>query len=356
MRKELSIGLVIPTLNRYTSLSNLIIALTKQTMSPQSIYIINSGDTDALKKKLCDNYKPTKTNVKIVNSPYKNLPFQRYLGYLVCSEDIVVFLDDDIIISDLKFLDKLVAPLKDSSFIASTCNIIFEKPEPQDNTLISSRWTNNKSSKLQNFFNKLTGYSSLKDGECNSVGIRKYPMNRTSTTKISFLHGGCMAFTKSYLRNDHFSDDLFSLYHVGLGKGEDFFLSRQISLEGKMCLVGKAIASHIFERPIAYSMNPYNLGKAVAYSRFFLSKTWRGQSHSRVLDMIFYWYYGTIRLLSGLIMQIFRPDKNQFNYLLGWLSGMFLSIIRPQKSAVLCPHIKWHEEAQQIINNIIRIN
>ena len=83
---------IIATCNRKESLMILVSQLLSCSKLPENIIVVDSSETI--------NQDIKKINlVKYIQSSHKNQPYQRYVGFLSASCEILIYLDDDMRLS-----------------------------------------------------------------------------------------------------------------------------------------------------------------------------------------------------------------------------------------------------------------
>ena len=76
-----------------------------------------------------------------------------------------------------------------------------------------------------------------KPGGLSPSGHRRFPIRKDNGfVKVEWLQGRVMLFRMKAIDQKTFSEDLFSMYEIRVGKGEDTYLSRQIGNGGKLML------------------------------------------------------------------------------------------------------------------------
>jgi len=98
----MQISVVIPTYNRIKDLSECLDSIIQQTLLPKDVIIIDNSNNDNIKK-LVDNLIPIFASKNIIlkyiyNDKENSLTVAKNLGVKYASEDIISFLDDDIIL------------------------------------------------------------------------------------------------------------------------------------------------------------------------------------------------------------------------------------------------------------------
>lgn len=109
------ISVIIPTLNAEDNLRVLINSISKQTLLPEEIIIIDSSSSDNTAQLAA--YFGCK--VKVIPKSQFNHGGTRNLGASLASGEIIVFLTQDAIPRNEMFLERLIAPLNNSMVAAS---------------------------------------------------------------------------------------------------------------------------------------------------------------------------------------------------------------------------------------------
>ena len=97
----LSYDIVIATYNRPKLLGLLLDDLTLCSNPPERIIVVDSSDSP--------DARVIQRDLVYHHTEYKCQPFQRYLGLLLSQSEIVLFLDDDLRVTDLRFAERLLA-------------------------------------------------------------------------------------------------------------------------------------------------------------------------------------------------------------------------------------------------------
>ena len=92
-----TIDVVIPTLNRIDQIQQCIESILTQTYKPTSIIVVDAGKTTILEQIIRKKY-PNESIIYIKSK--KGLPYQRNVGIEQCKSDYILFLDDDIVLTN----------------------------------------------------------------------------------------------------------------------------------------------------------------------------------------------------------------------------------------------------------------
>jgi len=159
-----------------------------------------------------------------------------------------------------------------------------------------------------------------------------------------------MAYRMSALRQDCFSEDLFALYHIRCGKGEDTFLSRQVLKYGKLVYVKNASFEHPnADTPKTYPVTAFRLGFSSAYSRRFLNDHYRITELPRFLDRmaLIKSYLGNN--LINFVRAMTHPRRHRWAYAWGYLRGSLRGLLQKPTAHNLTPQINWWQDAEEAL-------
>lgn len=113
MRRDVtSLAVCIPTFRRPDLLRRLMSDLSQQTRQPRLLVIVDGDPASGeVRKALCAAEFSAFQEVVYLPSNHANLPYQRYLGWRASGGcEWLLYLDDDLRISQANFIEKLVAP------------------------------------------------------------------------------------------------------------------------------------------------------------------------------------------------------------------------------------------------------
>jgi GT2 family glycosyltransferase len=173
--------------------------------------------------------------VKHLRSSRKALPWQRWWAFSNSSNDIVLFLDDDV-----KLARDAVARLVS----------VFERADGRPiagagfimDLEVGGRGKRNRRS----FREKWLGTAQHPSGALTpgglSVSMAGLPEGQVA--EVGWLWGGAMAYRREVLNSIGPLDELYFLYDKGIGKGEDCVLSHMASAHGRLLLITDKLAVH----------------------------------------------------------------------------------------------------------------
>ena len=106
MNKNTGVSIIIVTRNRCGYLLELLNRIDRQTVKPSELIIVDNASSDNTKE-VAINYKAT-FKIQYVYEAIKGISFARNAGIRAASQEIIVFIDDDCIPVDDKWLENLV--------------------------------------------------------------------------------------------------------------------------------------------------------------------------------------------------------------------------------------------------------
>lgn len=121
----MSIGLVIPTLNAERELPKLLDALAQQTRVPDDILVVDSSSEDETLR-IAESYLGVR--VKVISRTEFDHGGTRHLGFERVHGDFVLFVTQDAVPADARYIEKLLRPFEDAS-VAMVSGRQIPKPE-----------------------------------------------------------------------------------------------------------------------------------------------------------------------------------------------------------------------------------
>ncbi|MBP9185557.1 MAG: glycosyltransferase [Bacteroidia bacterium] len=250
---NLTFDVVITTYNRPEHIVKFCKEILQCSPKPNKLIVIDSSD--ATNKELQSN-----TEVIYRKSSHKSQPYQRYVGYLVSSADILVFFDDDLEIKDNSLFETIANTfIKNKDLIGLGLGIDYHNPI--STTLIKPS---------HNIFNTILKVLRPKilPGQITRFGqTAALPQKNIDTT---FLPGPNMCFNRNMLE-DVFDETMFALFEKKMGMGEDKVISMRVAAKGKMMYLGEK--TYLYHPPIesTYFNNLITFWAKVFYSRIWIA-------------------------------------------------------------------------------------
>jgi glycosyltransferase involved in cell wall biosynthesis len=311
------IDIVVCTYNRPQRVIVLVQELLTCNPLPNSILIVDSSEVSIEDKVIIEN-----TNY--IKSTRKNQPYQRYLGYLNSSADILVYLDDDMELIDAAFLKDIHELFISMPHLSGIALNFKDKQLDTSLSLIPSSTLKSKNSALGKCINNLTGYPDLKEGEWGMNGNRG-PQPRLNGGPTQWLSGGAFAAKRINLYQN-FNFQLFDLFEQGLGMGEDGVLGYTLSKQNTLYYYPKLLFYHNDLKDSTYSLDLFKFSKRVLFSRLYLSlEKARLDKRSQLVAYTSYVWYAIWRLIGLAINLILHYSVSRKSIFKGSLSGFLKS-------------------------------
>lgn len=231
---NLSISLIIPTLNAGDELSEIFSLLKKQTVSIDEYIIIDSGSTD-------DTLNiARKNNAKIIQIEKQDFDHgvTRHKAFIESHGDLVLFLTQDAVPSNSKYVENLIAPLIVDPQIA----------------MVSGRQIAKSDAKLYERYVREFNYPAISNvreqKDIKQYGIKAFFASDTCSVYRRCAYFDCGGFCRPCLTNE----DMFMAatflhrgYKVAYASDACVFHSHNLSFKQQFkrnALVGYAIEKH----------------------------------------------------------------------------------------------------------------
>jgi glycosyltransferase involved in cell wall biosynthesis len=329
-------SVAITTYNRPDHLDKLVKQVLLCNTAPTTILIIDSSDNA--------NEAISKLNtVKYIRSSHKNQPYQRYLAYLSCQTDVIIFLDDDLEITDFSVFDVMLSRLARHGIRGVSVGF----QHHHDISAIVDSQVDNQSLSFR-VINFLSGVPVLRPGKIYKAGLAGPRPKEESG--VDYFNGAIMGFYKTELSN-LYNPVLFSLFERRLGMGEDKIISMEVGLTKKMWFVPDYFFVH---PPVAsnYFQDIQSFQRKVMYSRLFISLQYGRLKHINAGLIYFHYYYFAIwRLTIASIKSLIKPGKQRTATAKGILQGVLLTFTIPFDADKIAPQIDWQRDAQNDTRN-----
>ena len=297
------------------------------------IIVVDSSDQPIL----AEGGKP---GVRVVYSEIKNQPFQRYLGFLSSSAEIIYFFDDDVRVLDSGELIQAIEDYRDGSVVGVGTEIYLNEKYPGE-------------SKDERRVNPIVLlFKKLKVGEYWLYGLKG--VTPETKSEIQFLKGPGFSVRRDSLYKN-FNFQLLSLYSLKLGKGEDALLTYTLSKQGKVLFNPKEPIIHGEELGSQYARTVISYNRRIAVSRLYHSLEYcrlneKGIQFYLLAYALYYSLLGTT-FFKSLIFGLLKLSRIHFFRAVGIVEGLLISLIYP----FLIPSRKnakkvWLERAERHFN------
>lgn len=327
----MTFSIAITTYNRPLHVANLVRQVMGCAPLPNEIVIVDSSDQP-------DKSIFMNSHLRYIHSSHKNQPYQRYLAYLCCKTEVIIFLDDDLEIIDSQVFEVMLDRLQQSEIRGVSVGF-------HHNHSISDIMDTGISNKslLFRIVNFISGVPLLKPGKIYLAGLAGPRPQQESL--VDYFNGAIMGFYKSEL-GSLFNPDLFSLFEQKLGMGEDKVISMAVGLHKKIWFVPKIFFVH---PPLAsnYFADVQSFQRKVTYSRLYVSLTYgRHRGYPSWVVYLHYYYFVGWRILISGFRAILKPNEKRLAIAKGVFQGVLLTFTLPFESRKIAPQIDWQRDAK----------
>lgn len=312
-----NLDIVIPTYNREEkvgSLINQLIGFQERGIFSGKVIVVDSSATPISTSTFTGRH----VNLTVIKSSHKNQPYQRYLGTCYSKNEYLLFLDDDMDLTDESFFEDF------SNWVSASYTGVNLKFDNVNHFLGALDKTIVPSNAIVRVLRTLSGYPNLPPNMLWLAGIRG---PRKDFSQIEYLNGGAFIAKRSALFVG-LSSTLFDVYEAGLGKGEDAITGYALSRQGIINAHDKVYFLHNDQRNSVYTQNHVSFGKRIAYSRLFLSLEYASLNRSNtILPTIHYLWFAFWRIIGMGLNAIVRPKRSSYQMLQGYTAGFLLAIV-----------------------------
>ena len=354
-------GICICTYKRADLLVRLVDQIHQQDVKPIVLIIVDGypASNEVREKVNTKNY-PGIRKIIYVPSNHANLPYQRFLGWLVAiKEDIgcLIYFDDDICLTSTNSIQTLIEPMEKDLHIVGVTAVVSNGDVSGYNT--NEAWVDQrKQSGSPHWFIRFFGSSrKVIPGGVSVVGTRNLPdFQGKPYEEVKWMSGRVMAIRLEKVDKSFFSQDLFAMYELRIGKAEDTFFSRRISTRGKILISFESYIRHPEDdEPQAYPTRSCQYGYAIAYSRKLLNDDcvpFHTPSLANRVPLILN-YIGNIFI--NWLAAVRYPKGYRFSYAWGYMKGAISGITRVPSTKNLTPNIRWMEDAENAVQQHINL-
>lgn len=343
---------VICTRERLTQLKRLLAALLQQSAKPCRVIIVDASDSPSSTREALERDIPPlwQAQTVVVPSSHRNQPYQRWVGYRLSQSPILAYFDDDVVPLAGDIMANVLRLFVESDVVGAGVRIDYHNPLVQDAELRSFT-PKLRTSKLLGLFQKaidwVTGLPTPCPGAIGLCGVRGALPN-TESFDVEWLPGPFMAFRREALKDSDFEKDLFAVFEKRIGIGEDAAISYTVGARGRLRMLGGIMLSHPGDAPTsAYPAATRSFARAVAYSRLMLSAlVARRKGMSSLCYRTHYYWYALFRCLGAAIRALVAPSRKRWEYLYGWVEGVFTTLLKAPTHEAWTPGIDWEGDAK----------
>ncbi len=220
---------IICTYNRPIQVLNLINQIGTSSLLPSTIIVVDSSDE-------INDELPLIPTVKYVRSSHKNQPYQRCLGYLLATQEWIVFMDDDLVFLEGDFFRDISEKIEKHDIAGISVGIDYQS--------IIQKKVNTSYNSSTIFFkvvNFLSGVPFRKPGQMYYAGLAGSLPDEEGN--VQYFQGPLMVFKRASLVNS-FDFVLFSLFEKHLAMGEDKAISMSVGLRNTLLYLPKKYFRH----------------------------------------------------------------------------------------------------------------
>lgn len=325
---------IIATYKRPESLERLVSDILACHLLPEKIFVIDSSPDE-------NRSIQTLSRVVYLRSSHGNQPYQRYLGYLSSTAEILVFFDDDMVIQENDPFSKIIGLYEDENVAAVQPNFIMETG------FLNAQLPKGKILAFGNvpkFLKRMTGHYRPGEGQFSYCGLRGPKPSNLGT--VNYFEGGVFSCKKEAIFQN-FNFRLFDLFEKRIGMGEDGILGFGVSRTGKIVYLAESMFLHDDQKDSTYRVNVSGYGKRVAYSRLYLSFEYaRLSTTSRFVAFMHFNWFAIWRLLGMIVSQLLHYQSSRTQLFKGYLSG-YLKALGEAKTLVTFDRGEyWENEAR----------
>jgi len=327
---------IIATCNRKESLMILVNQLLSCSKLPENIIVVDSSETI--------NQDIKKINsVKYIQSSHKNQPYQRYVGFLSSSSEILIYLDDDMRILDNECFNKILSLYHNKNTVGVQPNFRYEH-NFFDNKMPNSKTRQiAKKNKFLKFLKFLSGNPNINNGKFWLAGIRG---NKPKNGEIIEWFSGPVFSAKKNFLYINFNFSILGFYEISLGKAEDAILGFTLSRQGDLLYLSEELFAHDDQDDSAYSVDFNSHATRVAHSRLYLSFEYaRLINASKIFAFLHFNLYALGRIGSMILNQFIDYKLSRKLMLKGYLKGYYKALKDYKKLLNYDNGINWNKEA-----------
>ena len=302
-----SLSVIISTYKRREYVNQLLISISKQTILPDEIIIVDSSNEDIIY-----NF-PKGLNIRKVFSKLAQLTYQRNLGVKNSKCNLILHIDDDVILEN-NYIENILDTFNKNNEVDVVGGYLLNE------------WnkTNFRNNIVVRFFHYLGLYKdSLNPGTFSSSGIfieLEGLKKNLGIFKTDFISGTSFAVrSRVYEKYSHPEN-------INKYGGEDKVFSRMISKDFQMAINTNARLTHLFAQS-GNRDSDYTSYKNTVRFNTYIQKNFP-KNHSSTLILRAYYYLLGIHLICigmiGFLIRInYTKNKSRIFRGLGYLSGSF---------------------------------
>jgi GT2 family glycosyltransferase len=351
------LAICIATHRRPRQLEKLIRDLALQTILPDTLAVVDGDPASGeIRELLRSTELFPRTEIVYIPSNHASLPYQRYLGWRLCSlSRYLLYLDDDLRIPQCDFVDRITRPLRwNEGWVSGvTCLISFGDPGRLgpgnfQTTVLDLTASGPKP------WRKLMNLGRIPAGHVSPSGHRRMPARCADYAPVEWLSGCAMAFRTGAISSICFPESGFALFKARLGTGEDLVLARHVREKGPLLFAYCAEVEHPYDTPTNFGPQDFfRLGLTYAFGERYVNDNHRGSGGPSPADRMAL----ARSLLGTTTLNWFRflrkPAGRRLHYAWGFTLGTFRALAAFPTPAALFPQVDWKRDAESALRNCI---
>ena len=276
-----SLSVIISTFKRKEYVNQLLISISKQTILPNEIIIVDSSNEN-----ISYDY-PVGLNIKKVSSEFAQLTYQRNLGVQNAICDLILHIDDDVILED-DYIENILDTFNNFNEIDVVGGYIINEWNKSD-------FKNDIVLRFLNYLGLVKG--SLLPGyfSCSGIFIELQGLNKNlGTYKTDFISGTSFAVrSRVYKKYKHPEN-------INKYGGEDKVFSRMISKDFQMVINTHARLKHLFAQS-GNRDNDYTSYKNTVRFNIYIQKNFPKIVSSTIVLRSYYFLIGIQMMAIGFL-------------------------------------------------------
>ncbi len=228
---KLSTSVIIATRNRCEPLRDTLATLREQSILPSEVLVVDSSDTTETQELIESLCPEASFPLRYVPSDIRSAARQRNLGAELAAGDLLVFMDDDVLLTP-EFMEELVRPFYEdrdgrlAGVSGTIVNQTYSQPKGLNRLLLACC---------------LGNFDSCWAGRLLGPAVNFLPEDKADVVQpVDWLFSGGTAYRKDVFARFRFGDQ-FSGYSFS----EDVHLSSRIAREYRLCNTTRARFEHL---------------------------------------------------------------------------------------------------------------
>lgn len=307
---RITFDVVIATCNRQSQVCRIVNEILANSQLPERIIISDSSDDDYS----CQIEKLS-SKIKWIHSTKKNQPYQRFIGAQIACSDIVIFLDDDIVITDENLFINVLSLYSEDAIVAAGVRVV-----SRSNSECTSVCKISKSSQFVTWLRSMAFVWNRRIGPGQASFCGFFAGYNPKSSIVHYLQGAMMSYRREIVCK-LFDVPLFIRYDMQFGKAEDRYISLGANKYGKIAFSWDTTVLHPITNPSSYCKNIVKYIRNSLIARYFLSIRYAEVfSRSKLLAKFHYGYYIFSVFFTNVLLMLCHPlRKHERDRVIGTL-------------------------------------